>query len=547
MLLGWGPSVHLEAQEPATHIRLRVQPAPAATAPATPEAGDCPLPINLPTALCLANARPLDILLAQQRTQVAAAQLRRARALWLPTVYLGTDYTRHDGQIQDVQGRVFGTSKSSFLLGAGPGAVFAFSDAIYAPLAARQVVRARRAEVQAALNDSLLAVAESYFTVQQARGELAGALDALRRSEDLLRRVEELARNLAPELEVFRARTERDQRIQAVEAARERWRTASAELARLLRLAPSALVDPLEPPQLRVELIDLKWTVDELIPVALRSRPELATQQALVEATLRRLQQERMRPLVPSLLVRGNATNPGSPLAGGLFGGGLDSDLSHFSVRNSIDVQVLWELQNLGFGNRALVRERRAENELAVLELLRTEDRVAAEVADAHARARSAAARAEAAESALRNAVESANRNLEGVKQTRVGPRNVLLVRPQEAVAAVQALALAYAAYYGAVADANRAQFRLYRALGEPAQQVCHQLDQECAGPAPAAGPPAPSPGCHGSVSRVSGETAEGPRPSTAASPGYHATVSRDRLPGVQYPRVEREAAPDPR
>src|SRR5262249_22069000 len=153
-----------------------------------------------------------------------------------------------------------------------------------------------------------------------------------------------------------------------------RWRTASAELARLLRLVPSALVNPLEPPQLRVELIDLKWSVDELIPVALRSRPELATGQALVEATLRRLQQERMRPLVPSLLVRGNATNPASSLSSGLFGGGINSDLSHFSARNSIDVQVLWELQNLGFGNRALVRERRAENELAVLELLRTED-----------------------------------------------------------------------------------------------------------------------------------------------------------------------------
>ena len=44
-----------------------------------------------------------------------------------------------------------------------------------------------------------------------------------------------------------------------------------------------------------------------------------------------------------------------------------------------------------------------------------------------------------------------------------------LLIRPQEAVAAVQALAQAYVDYYGAVNDANRAQFRLYRALGQPA------------------------------------------------------------------------------
>ena len=34
----------------------------------------------------------------------------------------------------------------------------------------------------------------------------------------------------------------------------------------------------------------------------------------------------------------------------------------------------------------------------------------------------------------------------------------------------VERVAQAYADYYGAVADYNRAQFRLYRALGRPAQ-----------------------------------------------------------------------------
>src|SRR5438445_2067116 len=152
-----------------------------------------PLPINLATALHLANVRPLDIELATQRIQVAAAQLERAHVLWLPTVYLGVDYFRHDGQIQDVAGNVFGTSKSSFLLGAGPAAVFAITDAIFGPLAERQVIQAREAALQTARNDNLLAVAEAYFNVQQARGELAGAIDAVRRAEEVVRRTEKLA------------------------------------------------------------------------------------------------------------------------------------------------------------------------------------------------------------------------------------------------------------------------------------------------------------------------------------------------------------------
>ena len=45
-------------------------------------------------------------------------------------------------------------------------------------------------------------------------------------------------------------------------------------------------------------------------------------------------------------------------------------------------------------------------------------------------------------------------------------------VEPQEVVAALQALAQAYTDYYTAVADYDRAQFRLYHALGHPAQAV---------------------------------------------------------------------------
>jgi hypothetical protein len=48
----------------------------------------------------------------------------------------------------------------------------------------------------------------------------------------------------------------------------------------------------------------------------------------------------------------------------------------------------------------------------------------------------------------------------------------ILVIRPQEVVAAIQALAQAYAGYYGAVADYDRAQFRLYHAIGHPAQAL---------------------------------------------------------------------------
>lgn len=446
---------------------------PVALAPPIPAASDRPLPINLPTALQLASVQPLDIGIASERIRAAAAELERSQVLWLPNILMGTDYFRHDGQIQDVEGRVFTTSKSTFMLGASPTAVFAVTDALFLPLANRQVVRSRQADLQTATNDSMLAVADAYFRVQQARGELAGALDATRRAEELVRRAEELAKGLAPPVEAARARTELARRRQTVETARARWRSASADLVRVLRLDPSALVEPLEPSHLQVTLVAPEQPLDDLIAIALTNRPELAAQQALVQATLERVRQERMRPLVPSVLLRGAATNPAGTLGAGYFGGGINRDLGRFSARGDWDIQVLWELQNLGLGNRARVQERKAEQRISALQLFRIQDQVAAETVQAFADVQSAAVRTREAEEGLKNALDSAEKNFEGLGQTkRAGNLVILVIRPQEAVQAVQALAQAYVDYYGAVADYNRSQFRLYRALGNPAQAL---------------------------------------------------------------------------
>ena len=442
-------------------------------------------PINLPTALQLADVRPIDISLAEARLQVAAAQLQQANALWLPTILLGSDYYRHDGQVQAVEGTVFTSSKSSFMIGAGPSMVFALSDALFAPLAQRQIRRAQEAALQTARNDTMLAVAEAYFNIQQARGDLAGAEDARIKAEDLVKRTVKLAEGLVPPVEVVRARTELARRRQAVHAARERWQTASAELNRVLRLDPSTLVEPLEPPELHVPLIPPEIAVDELIRFALSNRPELASQQAIVQATLEQLKQERLRPLVPSVLLRGSSTPVTGTLAAGYFGGGRNDFLGNFGAREDLDLQVLWELKNLGFGNWAKIRERKADNQIALLELFRTEDRIAAEVVQAHAQAQSAALRVKEATEGLKYAQDSFKKNLEGVEQTLplAGKIRVLVIRPQEVVAAIQALSQAYNDYFGAVADFNRAQFRLYRALGNsatPAVDPENPMPQNC-------------------------------------------------------------------
>jgi len=465
------PALHLQAP-PAVH---------AFTSPA-PMDDAKPLPISLPTALRLANVQATDVAAAAERIRVACAVLAQAKALWLPTITIGGDYNRHDGAIQDSSGAVTDASHGSLMFGLGTGigsaAILSPDDAIFAPLVARQRVRARQADLQAASNDTLVATTDAYFTVQQARGELAGALVATRRTAEIVSRAHKLVSSgLVPALEIDRAEAELARRQQAEFLARERWAVASAELLRIIRLDDgSAQVEPLEPPNLRVDLVDLKRTVDDLIPIALTSRPELRSQQAEVQATLTLLKQERLRPLIPSILLRGYSTPVTGTLAGGVFAGGTNGTIGNTGLRGDLDLQILWQLDNLGFGNRGRIHQREAENRLAVINLFRIQDRVAAEVAQAHAQAQMAARRADFAEKELRAALNSADKNLAALSQTKqAGGVLQTLVRPQEAVAAVQELGQAFIDYYGAIADYDRAQFWLYRSLGHPAQTLANE------------------------------------------------------------------------
>ena len=228
----------------------------------------------------------------------------------------------------------------------------------------------------------------------------------------------------------------------------------------------------MEPPHLKVTVVPPDEPLDELIPEGLRSRPELAAQQALVKATIERLKQEKMRPLIPSLVLQG-AANPGDTLGAGYYEANLAGNNPTWTGRSDWDFQVVWQLQNLGAGNTGLVHERRGEDRQATVELFRIQDQVAAEVTQAFADVEAATARVKQAEYGLSAAEVSFSGNLKGLSETiRTGDTLQLVVRPQEVSAALLQLRQAYANYYTSVNDFNRAEFRLFHALGYPAQQL---------------------------------------------------------------------------
>jgi outer membrane protein TolC len=497
----------LELPPPAGGEVLDLRPPPL-------EPGDLRLPINLATALRLADARPIIVAAAGASAWVSEAELQKAKVLWVPSLNLGADFIRHDGYGPDFNRgvnipageNILGqNSPGSFarplnnninLFFAGGGMTFTpstpnyfyqptpgrpllpspqmqmLTDIIFEPLRARQNLNSARWDIQSAKNNALFMTAQAYFNVHKHRGQYAVAVDAVQRGRKLVAEIAALSRDLVPAVEIDRARNLLADLEQTAVSARQNWRIASASLTQVLRLDPRAVVEPLESDHLQITLIDPSRSLDDLIPIGLTNRPELASHQALVQATLVAIRREKLRPLMPSLLFNGFET-PYELMQAMAYGEGSGGKLNLWSFRDDITPQVLFMAENSGLGNLADVKEQRGMASAMIVELFKIQDSVAADVTRAQADLQSAAARVVQSEREVRGALVNYNGNVEGLRQTRrFGNVLIQIFRPQEAVFALQLLMTAYDNYITTVAEYNTAQFELFHALGYPAREI---------------------------------------------------------------------------
>src|SRR5262249_15669550 len=133
----------------------------------------------------------------------------RAEVLWLPSLEAGPTWTRHDGQIQRATGEVITVSRSALFVGGAAALTLDTSDALFAPLAARQLTAASQARAAARANDLLLDVALAYTDLLQAYAELDINAETLRHARRLLEITTEFERTgKGVAADTARARTE---------------------------------------------------------------------------------------------------------------------------------------------------------------------------------------------------------------------------------------------------------------------------------------------------------------------------------------------------
>jgi outer membrane protein TolC len=273
----------------------------------------------------------------------------------------------------------------------------------------------------------------------------------------MLRRAEAADRaglNKTP-ADVPRAQTEVSLRRQEAIDIQGRAAVVSARLAQLLLLDPAVDLAPADPAAVPVTLVP-DMPLPDLVAMAAAYRPELAANRALAAAAGERLRQAQLAPFIPRLELS---------YSGGTFGGGRNSDLSNFKGRGDGTAAATWEFRNLGLGNIALARERGAQVNAASAHVIEVQAQVSAEVA---ADAKVSAFRLRTlgvAQDAVRQAIEM-YRRLEASSFGMTGPK--AQYDALEPLLAIQALNQARLQYLTEVIEYNRAQFRLYTALGQP-------------------------------------------------------------------------------
>ncbi len=422
------------------------------------------MPIDLATALKLANARNYQVALANERVKQAAAELRQKEYLLIPTLSVGASWHHSEGRLQESGGRIREVSRSSAFFGGGAGGVGAgpimqpglsvtanLADVYFAPLAARQNHAAIKAASAAVTDQLALRVAEAYFALVRARAGVGVAEEAVKNAGELAKVTSDFSTTgEGLKSDAQRAKVEQLIRQRGWEQAKEAFDVAAARLAQLLHLEAGVNLEPIDANPAPLKIVDGRRPVEKLVAAALENRPEVKQTASLVRRAEQDLKSARYRPVVPNVSVG---------VSGGGFGGGVGGGIGRTDVRTDVNALVFWQWESFGLGDQAKVQVRRSQVRQAEHNRTGVMDAIIAQVRQAYVQVNSRERQITIAEAAVKSARESYELN-----RDRIFEKQGL---PIEVLQAIQSLAAARQVYVDTVTEYNQAQYRLLTAVAD--------------------------------------------------------------------------------
>ena len=408
------------------------------------------LTIDLPSALRLAGARNLDIQLAREKFAEAYATEESAIECFFPWVAPGVTYRRHNNLIQNTEGLIEEVHKQSYAPGSTIAAQTDIGDAIFKSLEAHQLTKAARHGLDAQEQETILTSARGYFDLAAAHEAVGVAREALRASTDYAAQIDRAVNaGIAFKGDALRVKVQQQRDEITLLRAEENARLASAKLVQILHLDPTVELMPRDPSVVPLSIVSTKESLGDLISQALAARHETQQSAAFLSAAQHAKNGAIYGSLIPSV--------GGQAFFGGL-GGGKDSEAGHFGESEDYVALLTWRIGPgglLDFGN---IHARQARLRGAAVTADKVIDQVANEVITSETRVQSLADQIATAKQSLSDAEEALRL---GKERKEFGVGAVL-----ETIQTQQELSRVRNDYLNIVADYNKAQYALLRALG---------------------------------------------------------------------------------
>jgi outer membrane protein TolC len=415
-----------------------------------PKQGDA-YAIDLPTVLRLAEARNLDIQLARERLHEARANREGAVAQFFPWLSPGITYRRHDDLIQDVSGNLFNVHKDSYAPGATLAAQVEVGEAIYKSLAAKQQLRAAGHASEAQRQTTAFNATQNYFDLLFAQAAVGIAREAVSISTNYQAQITEaVAAGLAFKGDELRVRVERENNELTLRRAREQQRIAAAQLAQTLHVDPTTDLRARESELLPLALVETNAALSRLVAQALEARAERRQSEATIAAARETRKGAIYGPLIPSA---------GAQFFAGGLGGSSDAGASRFSNQEDFFAGLSWKIGPGGLFDASRTHAAEAQFQIARLNAEKTQDEIARQVVESATRVQSLNDQIQFA----RRALEAAEESLRLAQLRRQFAVGIVL----ETIQAERDLTRARFDYLKAIAEFNKAQYALHRALGK--------------------------------------------------------------------------------
>jgi outer membrane protein TolC len=244
-------------------------------APAAPQ-GRQPLPISLDAVLRLAEEQNPQIATARSKVATAFSEQDLARIRWIPDVYVGVGYFRHQGGIQLQEGPLITSNTGAAQFGTQVNADFSPRDIAFRQLNAARKLLQEQGDLSKITNEQLLDATTTYVDLLAAHSALAVSQSLIKPLTDLLAKAEKAYKEITRpdfELQVVQIKAELRTQQQTQEKMRSVIESATARMNYLLGLDRSTYMVPIDTQMTAFHLVDVSPGVDALVGQALSNGP----------------------------------------------------------------------------------------------------------------------------------------------------------------------------------------------------------------------------------------------------------------------------------